>query len=200
MKNHNSHIILESNSSQTHKYENDGNGNIKVDTNDNDNSLYNTFVQKNKKLDIKNILIENNNLFIKEFEKNLLPEEIPSSPNKDKKKKKAIKMELSTKEAAYRFDINKIKPCFNEIDLKYDRNFDPDFSCEIEDRKNISFKLDDKKEKNDNFKNKKHKNMQRYNTMYMLNYGKNTKKLKEYKEKEKKINKDDDNHYKKLKY
>ena len=150
MKNHNSHLILESNSSLTHKYENDENGNIKVDTKDNDNSLYNIFVEQNKKLNIKDILNENNNLFIKEFEKNLLPEEIPSSPNKEKKKKKVIKTELSTKDGAYRFDINQIKPCFNEIDIKYNRDFDPDFSGEIDDRKNKSIKSDNKDEKNDN--------------------------------------------------
>ena len=57
MKKHNSHLVLESYSSQTHKYENDENGNIKVDINDNENSLYNTFVQQNKKLNIKDILI-----------------------------------------------------------------------------------------------------------------------------------------------
>ena len=193
MKNHNSHIILESSSSQIHKYENDGNGNIKVDTNGNGNSPYNIFVQQNKKLDIKDILHENNNLFINEFEKNILSEEIPSSPNKDKKKKIVIKSELSTKEGSYRFDINKIKPCFNEIDLKYNRDFDPDFSYEIEDRQNNSFELDDKKDKIDNDIINKNKKIRMCSAVCMINYGKKTKKLQEYKEKEKKINENNSN-------
>ena len=57
MERHNSHIILESNSSQKHEYENDENGNIKVDIND--DTIYKSYVRKKEKLDIKNILNEN---------------------------------------------------------------------------------------------------------------------------------------------
>ena len=193
MKKHNSHIILETNSSQTHKYENDENGNIKVDSDD--DSPYNSFIEQNQKLNVKDILIENNNLSKKEFENNILYNEIPSSSNK-KKKKKVIKTDLFVKLNDYRFNINKIEPCFNEIDIKYSKDLEPDFSGEIEERKNMSFELDDKKENNLDDKNNKQKKIQR-NTMPLLNYGKNTKKFREYKEQEKNKNKIDDNNYKK---
>ena len=164
MEKHNSHIIIESNSSQPHDYENDENGNIKIDTNE--DAIYHSFVQKKKKLDIKDILTENNNLLKKEYEKNLLIVEMPA---KKKKKRKVIKTDLYAKSDDYRFNVHKIQPVFEEINLKFDKEIEPDFSENIEDKKNQSFDLDEKKGKKIENKNKR-------NTMYMPNYGKNTKR------------------------
>ena len=171
MERHNSHIILESNSSDSHSYIRDENGNIKIDINEDD--PYHSFVEKKKKLDIIDILIENNNLLKQEYEKRLLSEEMLRKSSKKKKKRKVLKTDLYVKLNDYRFNINKIKPSFKEIDLKFDKI---DFSDSIEDHKNMSFDLEEKKEKNIEKKYKR-------NTMYMPNYGTNTKKLKSNKNK-----------------
>ena len=109
---------------------------------------------------------------------------------KQKKKRKVLQTEIFVKLNDYRFNVNKIQPCFNEIDIEYD---EPNFSRETEDRKNMSHDFDENKEKTQ----KDVTNEMKRNTMYMLNYGKNTKKLKEYKNrenknKENKNSKDDD--------
>ena len=67
MERHNSHIILESNSSDSHNYIRDENGNIKIDTNEDD--PYHSFVEKKKKLDIIDILMENNKLLREEMKR-----------------------------------------------------------------------------------------------------------------------------------
>ena len=179
MERHNSHIILESNSSDSHSYIRDENGNIKIDTNEDD--PYHSFVEKKKKLDIIDILIENNKLLREEYEKRLKSEEMLRKSSKRKKKRKVIKTDLYVKSNDYRFNINKIRPSFKEIDLKFDKEID--FSDSIEDRKNQSFDLEEKKEK-------KVENKFKRNTMYMPNYGTNTKKLKGHKNKANKENKE----------
>ena len=165
MENHNSHILLESNSSQPHYYENDGNGNIKIDSKEDD--PHHSFVEKKKKLDVKRILVENNNLIKQEYEKSILSEEIPRNSHKKKKKRKVIKTDVYVKLNDYRFNVNKIQPCFNEVNLEYDN----DFSISIEDRKNNSFDLEKNKNKNDKNKSDTIKR----NTMYTPYYGKNKK-------------------------
>jgi hypothetical protein len=139
MEKHNSHILLESISSQPHYYENDENGNIKIDSKEDEPR--HSFVANKKKLDIKSILIENNNLLKQEYEKNILSEEKPRKSIKKKKKRKVIKTDLYVKLNDYRFNINKIQPCFNEVNIEYDN----DFSISIADRKNNSFDLESKK-------------------------------------------------------
>ena len=190
MKKHNSHIILESNSSEMHDYEKDENGNIKIDINE--DNPYHSFVEQKKKIDIKDILSENNNLLKQEFEKNILSEEMSRLSNKKKKKRKVIRTDLFVKLNDYRFNVNKIQPCFNEIDIEYD---EPNFSRETEDRKNLSHDFDENKEKTQ----KDVTNEMKRNTMYMLNYGKNTKKLKEYKNRENKNKENKIEEYKKNK-
>ena len=190
MKKHNSHIILESNSSEMHDYEKDENGNIKIDINE--DNPYHSFVEQKKKIDIKDILSENNNLLKQEFEKNILSEEMYKLSNKKKKKRKVIRTDLFVKLNDYRFNVNKIQPCFNEIDIEYD---EPNFSRETEDRKNLSHDFDENKEKTQ----KDVTNEMKRNTMYMLNYGKNTKKLKEYKNRENKNKENKIEEYKKNK-
>ena len=189
MEKHNSHILLESISSQPHYYENDENGNIKIDSKEDEPR--HSFVANKKKLDIKSILIENNNLLKQEYEKNILSEEKPRKSIKKKKKRKVIKTDLYVKLNDYRFNINKIQPCFNEVNIEYDN----DFSISIADRKNNSFDLEGKKNKND--KNKV-ETVKRY-TMYTPHKGKNIKKPKGQINKDIKENKKDDKNEQEIK-
>ena len=138
MEKHNSHILLESISSHLHYYEKDKNGNIKVDSKE--DAPHHLFVEKKKKLDIKHILLENNNLINKEYEKSILSEDIPRYSDKNKKNIKDIKS----------VNINKIQSCLNEVNLENDN----DFYIKISDRKKNSFDFESKNNK----KQKRQKN------------------------------------------
>ena len=158
MEKHNTHIILDSNSSSRHDYEKDENGNIKIDVNE--DLPYHSFIQKKEKISIKEILIENNNIFKKEFDKNVLSEEMRHKTQK-KKKKKIITEDLFIKPEEYRFNLSKIQPCYNEVELKFNKH-------QKNEKNNLSYEIKEKNKKieedNSNDKNKKR------NTMHLIDY------------------------------
>ena len=171
MEKHNTHIVLESDSSEKHEYKGDENGNIKIDYNEED--PYHSFIQKKPKLAIKEILIENNNLLKKEFDKNILSEEVQDYT--PKKKRQKLQTDVYVKLNDYRFNVNKIQPC-NEIGLNYNKE-NGGLQINFEDKKNSSFELKESNKKIDDENNNKKKKFKR-NTMYMLNNGKKLTNLK----------------------
>ena len=142
MEKHNTHILLESNCSDQHDYEEDDNGNLKIDTNDDIN--YKSYVTKKPKLSIKDILFENNILFQQELEKEMLTEELLLKSQKKKKKKK----EINKNEAEFQFDESQIKPCFNEVDIGYYKDKFVEISKNDIDKENLSQEI---KNNNDEF-------------------------------------------------
>ena len=171
MEKHNTHIVLESDSSEKHEYKGDENGNIKIDYNEED--PYHSFIQKKPKLAIKEILIENNNLLKKEFDKNILSEEVQDYT--PKKKRQKLQTDVYVKLNDYRFNVNKIQPC-NEIGLNYNKE-NGGLQINFEDKKNSSFELKERNKKIDDENNNNKKKFKR-NTMYMLNNGKKLTNLK----------------------
>ena len=137
MEKHNTHILMDSNSSSIHDYEKDENGNIKIDTNE--DLPYHSFIEKKPKISVKEILIENNNIFKREFEKNILSEETPYKIQKKKKKKKP--KDIFIKPEDYRFKQSQIKPCFNEVELNYDKNKESEISYKQYNKNNLSYEL-----------------------------------------------------------
>ncbi len=173
MEKHNTHILLDSNSSSMHDYVKDENGNIKIDVNE--DLAYNSFIEKKPKLSIKEILIENNNIFQREFEKNILSEEAHFKNQKKKKKKKS--KEIFIKPEEYRFNEVQIQPCFNEVELNYDKNKLTDSSYQPNNKNNLSYEIKKKNKKaeeeiiND-------KNQKKRNTMNLIDYKNKAKKNK----------------------
>ena len=102
MEKHNTHILLDSVSSEKHDYEVDENGNIKLE--ENEDAPYLSFIQKKPKISTKEIIIENNNIFKKELENNILSEE---KQNQLKKKRKIIDSDIYIKAEDYRFNEKK---------------------------------------------------------------------------------------------
>ena len=80
MEKHNTHILFESISSGRHEYKGDENGNIKIDSND--DKVYHQYIPKKAKSSIKQILLENNYLYNKDFDEKMgYSEEIPKNEN-----------------------------------------------------------------------------------------------------------------------
>ena len=175
MEKHNTHILLESFSSERHDYEVDENGNIKLE--ENEDAPYHSFIQKKGKMSIKEILIENNNTFKKELEKIVLSEE---KPTKSKKKRKKIDSDVYVKAEEYRFNEKKIKPCFNEVGIEYKKNKNKfiDLSDQEMDNKNLSQEIIGKNRNFNDDKIKYNLKRKRY-TMNNLEYENKNKKTKE---------------------
>ena len=173
MEKHNTHILLDSNSSSMHDYVKDENGNIKIDVNE--DLAYNSFIEKKPKLSIKEILIENNHIFQREFEKNILSEEAHFKNQKKKKKKKS--KDIFIKPEEYRFNEVQIQPCFNEVELNYDKNKLTDSSYLQNNKNNLSYEIKKKNKKaeeeiiND-------KNQKKRNTMNLIDYKNKAKKIR----------------------
>ena len=110
MEKHNTHIVLDSLSSERHDYKGDENGNIKVDSSD--DAIYHSYIKKKAKSSIRQILIDNNNIIKKEFEDRDYPEVILKKQNTMIEKKKSTK-------------IKKIKKIKTESDEKVEneKNF-----------------------------------------------------------------------------
>ena len=162
MEKHNTHIVLDSNSSEKHDYEEDENGNVKIE--ENEDVAYRSFIQKKPKMSIKQIIIDNNNILKDELEKNNLSEE--KQKNNIRKKKK-VNSGTYIRGEEYRFNEKKIKPCFNEVELKFNKFKKSDEN----DKQNLSQEV---KEQNEKFKNDiSYDNKKKRNTMYMLNPKKN---------------------------
>jgi len=164
MEKHNTHILLDSNSSSIHDYVKDENGNIKIDVNE--DLAYNSFVEKKPKLSIKEILIENNNIFQREFEKNILSEE---KHFKNQKKKKKKSKEIFIKPEEYRFNEGQIQPCFNEVELNYDKNKLTDSSYQQNNKNNLSYEIKKKNKKTEE-EIINDKNQKKRNTMNLIDY------------------------------
>ena len=173
MEKHNTHILLESFSSERHDYEVDENGNIKLE--ENEDAPYHSFIQKKGKMSIKEILIENNNIFKKELEKIVLSEE---KPTKSKKKRKKIDSDVYVKAEEYRFNEKKIKPCFNEVGIEYKKNKNKfiDLSDQEMDNKNLSQEIIGKNRNFNDDKIKFNLKRKRY-TMNNLEYENKNKKI-----------------------
>ena len=180
MEKHNTHILLESYCSDQHDYEEDENGNLKIETID--DIPYHSFVKKKQKLSIKDILEENNNLFKQQLEKEKLTEELLLKNHKKKKKK----TDINTNANEYYFDESQIKPCFNEIDIKYYKDKYIDISYNDMDKQNTSQEIKKPMEEfNDDINNEKNK--RKRNTLQNLKH-KNIKRNGEKNEIEPKNN------------
>ena len=180
MEKHNTHILLESYCSDQHDYEEDENGNLKIETID--DIPYHSFVKKKQKLSIKDILEENNNLFKQQLEKEKLTEELLLKNHKKKKKK----TDINTNANKYYFDESQIKPCFNEIDIKYYKDKYIDISYNDMDKQNTSQEIKKPMEEfNDDINNEKNK--RKRNTLQNLKH-KNIKRNGEKNEIEPKNN------------
>ena len=165
MEKHNTHILLESNCSDQHDYEEDENGKLKIDTYD--DIPYQSFISKKPKISIKEILIENNNIFKQELEKEKLFQEMLLKSQKKKK----IKTENYIKGNEYRFNESKIKPCFNEIDIKYNNDKFVEIFYDEQDKQNLSQEIKKRNQKfNDDINNEKNK--RKRNTMQNLKHKK----------------------------
>ena len=163
MEKHNTHIILDSNESSKHDYEKDENGNIKIDANE--DIPYRSFIEKKKKISIKSILIDNNNIFKEDYNKNVLSEEMYHKIKK-KKKKKISTEDLYIKAEEYRFNESKIKPCFNEVELKYPTNKEID-------KKNLSYEIKEKNKKSgEDISEDKNNKIRK--TMHLMDYKTNS--------------------------
>ena len=173
MEKHNTHILLDSNSSSMHDYVKDENGNIKIDVNE--DLAYNSFIEKKPKLSIKEILIENNNIFQREFEKNILSEEAHFKNQKKKKKKKS--KDIFIKPEEYRFNEVQIQPCFNEVELNYDKNKLTDSSYLQNNKNNLSYEIKKKNKKTEE-EIINDKNQKKRNTMNLIDYKNKAKKNK----------------------
>ena len=165
MEKHNTHVLLESNSSSVHDYEEDENGNIKIDIDE--DVPYNYYIEKKTKSPTKEIIIENNNIFQKEFEENYATEEINNKSQKKSEKKK--KKEIFIKPGEYRFETKKIQPCFNEVQLAYDRIKEINMSSKNNNNKSHELKENKKNTEEDLSKDKNKKEKKR-NTLNLLNF------------------------------
>ena len=155
MEKHNTHVLLDSNSSSIHDYEEDENGNIKIDIDE--DVPYNYYVEKKTKSPTKEIIIENNNIFRKEYEENFAEEE-NNFKNQEKSEKKK-KKDILIKPEEYRFESKKIQPCFNEVEVEYDKNKEIDKSNKNKNKnKSHEFKENEKNSENNLLKDNKKRN------------------------------------------
>ena len=96
MEKHNTHIVLDSLSSERHEYKGDENGNIKIDLND--DAPNHSYIQKKAKASIKQILIDNNNMIKKDFDEKMGYSDVePKKQNTTTEKKRLTKVRKSIK-------------------------------------------------------------------------------------------------------